>query len=284
MKVSRVLKLALPCAVGLALIFASVGIAAETASEESSAVVIQTERGLIDWSRNYIESKGTAVAPTDSSGAQARALARRGAIVDMQRNLLEFLVGVHVDARTVMDDFMASDGVRSEVHGMIRNIELLEGQWDGEAYTMTGRLKLPELLVCVTPEITARAPQAAAPGTTQTGAPSTSGRFTGLVIDGRHLPIVPSLNFYVTDESGREVYGISFADPKFAATSGLATYFTNLEYARGELRVATNPIVTRAARLSSDGIGIVIPNSAAARVRGSSYDFRKECKVIIVVK
>jgi len=267
----------------LVLIFAYVGAAAESESDGPVEVVIQKERGLIDWSKNYIEATGMAVAPKGTSGAQARALARRGAIVDLQRNLLEFIVGVQVDARTVMDDFMASDRVRSEVSGMIRNVELLEGQWDQEAYTISGRIKLPELIVVVEPEVRARAAQTPRPQA-PANPPRTAGRFTGLVIDARHLPIVPSLNFNVVDESGREVYGISFADSRFLATSGLASYYNNIEYAKGEIRVATNPIVTKAIRLGSDNVAIVIPNSAASRVRGSSYDFRKECKVIIVVK
>jgi hypothetical protein len=83
-----------------------------------------------------------AVAPKGMQGAQARALARRGAIVDLQRNLLEFLKGVQIDAKTTMDDFMADDRVRSEVNGAIKNVELLKGEWDGEAYTVTGRLML----------------------------------------------------------------------------------------------------------------------------------------------
>jgi hypothetical protein len=250
---------------------------------QSSSVVVEREHGLIDWSQNYIEATGMAVAPTNSSGAQAKALARRGAIVDLQRNLLEFLNGVQVDARTTMNDFMAEDRVRTEVHGVIRNVEMLDGTWDGESYTISGRVRLPQLLVVVTPNIMAieeRAPKPKPPS-----APAkTAGRFTGLVIDARHLQIVPSLSFRVTDESGHEVYGISFADPKFAAQSGLATYYNNIDYAKGEIRVATNPIVTKAVRLGSDGSAIVIPNSAASRVRGSSYDFRKECKVIIVCK
>jgi hypothetical protein len=250
---------------------------------QASSVVVEREHGLIDWSQNYIEATGMAVAPTNASGAQAKALARRGAIVDLQRNLLEFLNGVQVDARTTMNDFMAEDRVRTEVHGVIRNVEMLDGTWDGESYTISGRVRLPQLLVVVTPNIMAieeRAPKPKPPS-----APAkTAGRFTGLVIDARHLQIVPCLSFRVTDESGNEVYGISFADPKFAAQSGLATYYNNIDYAKGELRVATNPIVTKAVRLGSDGSAIVIPNSAASRVRGSSYDFRKECKVIIVCK
>jgi hypothetical protein len=164
---------------------------------------------------------------------------------------------------------------------MIRNVELLEGEWDGEAYSVIGRVRLPDLLVIAAPEIKAKTP---VPKQTASNPPKTAGRYTGLVIDARHLPIVPSLAFHVVDESGREVYGINFASPEFAAKSGLATYYNNIEYAKGEIRVATNPIVAKAIRLGSDGAAIVIPNSAAAKARGSSYDFRRDCKVIIVVK
>lgn len=248
---------------------------------DPNAVVVKKEHGLLDWTQNYIEAIGVGVVPSGTSGAQGKALARRGAIVDLQRNLLEFLSGVQVDGRTTMNDFMAEDRVRTEVHGMIRNIELLEGEWDGESYTMSGRVKLPQLLVVVAPSIEAKAPKrAAAPAAS---APKTSGRFTGLVIDARHLSIVPSLSFRIVDEGGSEAYSLSFADPKFYQQSGLATYYNNLEYAKGEIRVATNPIVTKAVRIGNGG-DIVIPNSAASRMRGSSYDFRKECKVIIVCK
>ena len=46
--------------------------------------------------------------------------------------------------------------------------------------------------------------------------------------------------------------------------------------------MAGNPIVTKAVRLANGNVDIVIPNSQAAKVRGSSYDFRRDCKVIIV--
>lgn len=258
--------------------------AEEQVSEAEAGVVIQKERGLVDWSKKYVETSGMAVAPKGMTGAQAKAMAKRGAIVDLQRNMLEFLAGVSVDGRTTMHDFMAEDRVRTEVHGMIQNLELQDGTWDGESYTVTGRIRLPELLICVVPSLPkAPPPPTPAPAQPQS-APKTSGRFTGLVIDARHLPIVPTLSFSVVDESGRAVYGVGFADQKFLAQSGLATYYNNLNYAKGELRVASNPITTKAIRLSGANADIVIPNSAASKMRGSSYDFRKECKVIIVCK
>ncbi|MBQ7263321.1 MAG: hypothetical protein IJR14_06325, partial [Synergistaceae bacterium] len=109
------------------------------------SVITETEKGLVDWTQNYVEATGMAVAPTGKKGAQAKALARRGAILDLQRNLLEFLVGVQIDAYTTMEDFMASDKVRSEIHGIIKNVETIHGDWDGEAYTVKGRIRMGQI-------------------------------------------------------------------------------------------------------------------------------------------
>ena len=272
----------------LFLMMPSSSLAAEAADTQGEGAlggaVIQKDRNLLDWGKNYIESTGMAVAPKGTTGAQGRALARRGAIVDLQRNLLEFLVGVQVDARTTMDDFMASDRVRTEVSGIIRNIELLEGTWDGEAYTVTGRIKLPELRVVVAANlppnpvnVTIVEEEKKTPPARRTGS-----RYTGLVIDARHLSLVPAMTFNVLDESGRTVYGIEFVDPQRYLQSGLVSYYHNINYARGEVHIAPNPIVARAVRLTSGNVDIVISNRDAARVRNSTYDFRRSGKVVIV--
>ena len=111
----------------------------------ASEKTVEKEKAFIDWGQSHIEGSGMAVAPEGTECAQAKALARRGAMVDLQRNMLEFVCGVQIDARTTMDDFMAEDRVRSEVHGLIRNIEILKGEWDGECYTVTGRIKTENL-------------------------------------------------------------------------------------------------------------------------------------------
>ena len=239
------------------------------------AVIVKKENGLMNWTENYIEATGMAVAPTGMKGAQGKALARRGATLDLQRNLLEFLKGVQVDARTTMNDFMAEDRVRSELSGVIKNVEILSGEWDGEAYTITGRIKLPPVRAVVAPRILVETYKEPKPK-------KSSGRYTGLVIDARHLPLVPSMSFRVLDESGKAVYGMSFADYDRYLQSGLCAYYNNINYAKGEVHVASNPIVTKALKLRNGNVDIVISNAAAAKIRGSSYDFRKDCKVIIV--
>jgi len=113
----------------------------------AQAEAAEKEMALVDWGQTYVEATGMGVAPNNTKGAQARALARRGAIVDLQRNLLESIGGVQIDSRTTMNDFMAEDRVRSEVHGLIQGVELLDGKWDGEAYTVTGRIRTENLRV-----------------------------------------------------------------------------------------------------------------------------------------
>ena len=240
------------------------------------AVIVQKENGLMNWTENYIEATGTAVAPTGKKGAQGKALARRGATLDLQRNLLEFLKGVQIDARTTMNDFMAEDRVRSELSGIVKNVEIMNGEWDGEAYTITGRIKLPAVRVVVAPIIqidkTYREPKPR----------KSSGRYTGLIIDVRHLPLLPSMSFHVMDESGRPVYGMEFVDYDRYLQSGLCAYYNNINYAKGEVHVASNPIVAKALKLKNGNVDIIVSNAVAAKVRGSSYDFRKDCKVIVV--
>ena len=262
----------------------------------SNSVVTQKEKGLVDWSNNYVEAVGMAVAPTGTKGAQAKALARRGAMVDLQRNLLEFMVGVQIDAQTTMEDFMANDKVRSEIHGIIRNVETLSGEWDGESYVVKGRLKLGQIRQIIAPHIPAPAPYPVVGATPDVDiyiddAPSApapkksapkKSRYTGLVIDVRHLPYVPAMSFNVYDQKGRAVYGMNFVNQQNYLQSGICAYFNNINVARGDVFVSPSPIVAKAVKLGKNNVDIYISNSDAAKVRASSYDFRKECKVIIV--
>ena len=301
-------KMLIVCLLLAAALWLATGTAAAPAADSDApgSVVTQKEKGLVDWTRNYVEATGMAVAPRNMRGAQAKALARRGAMADLQRNLLEFLAGVQVDARTVMDDFMANDTVRTEIHGIVKNVETLEGTWDGEAYTVKGRIRMGQLRTVIapsipaapevypevgaTPDVTIRVEPEPAPKPQPTQSkpqpkkepqPKKS-RYTGLVLDVRHLPYTPALSFQVYDEGGKAVYGMSFVNPKDYEQSGLCAYYSNIEYAKVEAHIAPNPIVAKGVMVGGGGVDIIISNADAAKVRDSSYDFRRECKVILV--
>ena len=146
---------------------------------------------------------------------------------------------------------------------------------------MNGRIELPQIrvLIATAPAFEpVRPPKPAEP-------PRKSGaRHTGLIIDVRHLPLIPSMTFNVLDGNGSALYGMSFVDENSYLQSGLCAYYNNINYAKGEVHVASNPIVAKAVRLASGNVDIVISNGDASKVRSSTYDFRRECKVIVVCK
>ncbi len=245
-----------------------------------SALIVGTEFARINWTDDYVEASGQAVAPTGKEKtAQGKLLARRGAIVDLQRNLLEAIQGVRVDAKTTMTDFMANDTVKTEVQGLIKGVEISDASWDGEIYTVTGRVKLDKVRTAVLPGLPKAPGQKPVPPTPPAGKIDAS----GLLIDATHLPLIPAMIFRVVDENGKEVYGIDFVDAERFLASGLCDYHTNLAYAKGAPRIASTPIVAKAVRtVAPQNVDLVISNADAAKVRGSSYDFRIPCRVTVV--
>ena len=118
----------------------------------SQEVVDETEFAKVNWTGDFVEATGQAVSPAGMENSpQGKLLARRGAVVDLQRNLLEAIQGVKVDSKTIMTDFMASDLVRTEVQGLIKGVEVKEGSWDGAVYTVKGRVKLEKVRAAVLP-------------------------------------------------------------------------------------------------------------------------------------
>ncbi|HDQ93473.1 MAG TPA: hypothetical protein ENN89_05050 [Synergistetes bacterium] len=252
---------------------------------ETVTVKDDTLMASINWTGDYIEATGQGLPPTGKENTpQGKLLARRAATVDLQRKLLEFVQGVRVDSRTTMTDYMVSDRVRTEVQGVIRRVEILEGSWDGEVYTVVGRVKLQDVRIAVVPELPEKPVAKQVPPPPAPTTPSTpKGRYTGLVIDVSHLPLIPAMTFNVTDTSGKAVYGLSFVDKERFLSSGLCSYHMTVGYAKIEPRVTDAPLVIKAVKLvGPQNVDIVISSADAARIKNSTYDFRIPCRVIVV--
>lgn len=262
-------------------------VANDTSGTSMQAVTVQddTLMASINWTEDYIEATGQGLPPTGKENtAQGKLLARRAATVDLQRKLLEFVQGVRVDSRTTMTDYMVSDRVRTEVQGMIKNVEILEGNWDGEVYTVTGRVRLQDVRVAVTPELPEKptAKQVPPPPAATTSS-TPRGRYTGLVIDATHLPLIPAMTFRVIDGSGKEAYSLAFVDKERFLSSGLCSYHMTVGYAKIEPRVTDAPLVVKALKtVGPYNVDIVVSNADAAKIRNSTYDFRIPCRVIVV--
>lgn len=103
-------------------------------------VVENLPKGKVDWTNQYIESKGQSVIDNVrfKNPAQAKLMAKRGAIVDAQRNLLETTKGVQVTSETKVQDMITtSDYIYSRVDGLVKNATLV-----GEAIEKDGYMEV----------------------------------------------------------------------------------------------------------------------------------------------
>ena len=73
-----------------------------------------------------LTASGVCTAPKGVSPSQARAMARRGAILDLQKNLLRKYNNVS----------------KGSISGLMKHVEILEGEWDGKTYIVKGQLNL----------------------------------------------------------------------------------------------------------------------------------------------
>lgn len=95
----------------------------------------------MDWSGDSkITVQGTGVAPTYAVNAvQARMLARRAAVVDAYRQLVEMVKGVNVDSETTVENMMVtSDVTKTKVTALIQGARVVSEQAiDGGGYAVT---------------------------------------------------------------------------------------------------------------------------------------------------
>ncbi len=118
-----------------------------TIGKGESAITIPVEpvvdnlpKGKVDWTNQFIEAKGESVIDTErfKNPAQAKLMAKRGAIVDAQRNLLEITKGVQVTSETKVQDLITtSDYIYSRVDGVIKNAQQV-----GEAIEKDGVIQV----------------------------------------------------------------------------------------------------------------------------------------------
>ena len=231
------------------------------------------ETAMIDWSAGQLQATGLAVAPTNAtSDAQGRVLARRGAILDAQRMLIEVIAGVRIDAETTMLNAMANDVVRSQVEGTVQGAIVTGENWDGEIYTITLELPLERVKDIVAPE----------------SDPITPVMATGLVVDARDLLITPALLVDIYDANGDLVIAglTALYNPSLPGSAGDEAN-SEVEDATNDDRVGEQPVVVVATSARSNRIDLVISTLDAAtlleRAGGDPYShpFTVENTVII---
>jgi hypothetical protein len=121
----------------------------------------------VNWEQNCVEAAVSAAPPLDASGAEGIAIARSIAIDKLYFELTVFLLGSDTERNFAAHETMISDvsptetktrynrGLRDYTKSELKkndlskyvtkNIEVVKGEWDGDLYTVFGRLPLPQI-------------------------------------------------------------------------------------------------------------------------------------------
>jgi hypothetical protein len=249
-----------------------------------SDVVQVFDNGSINWSAGKVTAVGIGAPPSDTANmAQARMMAKRAALLDARRNLLEITQGVQVDSMTLVKNaIVQSDIIRSSVQGFVRNSQIIDTAYmsDGSVEVTVLMSMTGEFANVVLPQLVTPLPPVA-PG----GAPAPQ-VFTGLVVDARGLKIRPAMSPKILDETGKEVYGSAKVDREYAVQQGMVGYAKDVSAAQANNRVTNNPLIVKGIR--ADGAGktdVVIADSDAGRLLSAAENlsFLQKCRVMIVV-
>lgn len=232
--------------------------------------------GQIDWNNGVIQATGLGFAPFNAiNPSQGVAMARRAAVMDAYRNLLETVKGMRIDADTTVSNLQVSDTIRSKVSGVIRGAHVVSEQPSGDGgYKVTVEIKMygdnsvaAAVLGNQGPAIPLPEPTKLAPST-QTYAPAMPD-YTGIVIDARGLGLERVMSPAVYDDKGRAIYGTRNLDSTFVVKYGMADYITNDEISEvgsGKSRAGNNPLIIKAVAVKDFNANIVISEDDANKI------------------
>jgi len=248
--------------------------------EGSTDEVIQSfGYGEVNWTKSVIRAVGSGAPNTDAPNiAVARLGAERAAKIDALRNLLEAVKGVRIDSETTVVNAMTqSDIIHSKVQGYVRGAKVVD-----KRYFSDGGVE-----VIIEMPITGELADALLPAMGGLSIPSAGNLvYTGLIVNTKGLGLHPAMSPKILDEDGREVYGSAYVSREFAIRQGIVGYVKDVESARQNERVTSNPIIVKGTKTEGSGnSNVIISNADAGMLRDSSKNlsFLAQCRVLFVV-
>ena len=234
------------------------------------------------WETNILTAEGHGIAPkSEEITMRTKALAKRAAMMDAQRNLAEQVANIHVTAEKTL--------VKTQVDAVIQFFTVVSEEYD-EFGNCTVVLSVP--VFGVTDSIAQFAfphvdKQNFPPPTTKNV--KADGNYTGLIIDCGDFELNPVLSPEIRNEN-RTIYAYnnlerekllangvvgyvakdSDDDLIFVKTSGGKNVFaqvgSEILVAENDSRAGNNPLVVKVSDLSDDGTCPVISNDDADKI------------------
>lgn len=239
----------------------SVGMAALPETHDSFMPCVNVV--MAEQSQETMTADGYGALPGNMPLPRAKMMARRAAIMDAQRNLIEIIKGAQVDAESSMDMYLLqSDVVKTKVSGMIKGAMVVsEGLEDG-GYHVVMSVPMYGVGSVADAAITAKlgdSPSAPAPVPAPSAqavkeyapAPQANigGGYTGLVIDAKGSELVRTFCPVIYDVNGRAIYGVQNVDKDYAISHGVVEYAEGADnwqgIGRGTTRAGSNPLIVK---------------------------------------
>lgn len=229
-----------------------------------------------NWNTNTIQATGTGVANPRmaTTPAHASMMARRAAVADAYRQLLEAIKGVNVDAETTVEQMMTtSDVITLKVSGIVKGAKIVsEGELAGGGYSVTmeiamfgGEGSLAETVLerpTYVEPIPAPAPDYRPPVISKQ--PTYSGGYTGLIVDCRGLGKVNNvMSPVIKNEQRQKIYGHKNLDFDRIIREGMVSYAQDMSQTS---RAGSNPLIVTAIDLEDHDANPVLCTADAELV------------------
>ena len=281
-------------------------------------LVQKFDKGKIDWTKGIVTAWGEGESLTTGKDRRlAQELAKRAAILEARKNLIEIIKAVRLDSKISIEDIVkswdmaresinqavdVSSDTRAEVLPNGRAIATLElkiyGKLADEVYPFSpvaGKVQAAKVASIPSREETqpskpSRESLAIREGekpSLKEGKPiKKRSTYTGVVIDARNLGVKPALFPKIFNEEGKPVYDYSKVIYPYAIKEGMVRYEVDLNNARWDERVKPHPLVLRAVGVKgNDHTDVVIKDSDIKKLlrEDSEGEFLKQGKVVIIV-
>ncbi|MFP6809054.1 MAG: hypothetical protein VB957_18005 [Pseudomonadales bacterium] len=238
---------------------------------------------------------GTVDTAKTANRTQARLMAKRAAIVDAQRNLLEMIDGVRITSgTTVKDAQLESDIIGNRIKGLLKGAFILKQELTEEddtyLYEVTMGVCLnaslescrsrPNLAQIIYESLTKTPVEDQFTATLDSSAP----RASSLIVDLGDYQFSPYFDVRLVNASGKEIYGPGQFDP--TKGNDWVHWEKSMTAARASAIAGESPFEVSAAGTTLDS-DIVLSDEDAERLystNANSGNFLEQGKVIFVIK